>query len=89
MLVLFKLVSHWDGTNSRLVGDKGLRYKHDFLTIFIRASVLRGSCEFYFLAIKSRNGLNRAYLENTNFKTFVPRNLKFYTFGDLHTTKKC
>ena len=55
----------------------------------IRASVLQRSCEFYFLAIKSQNGLNRAYPESTNFKTFVPRNLKFYTFGDLHTTKKC
>ena len=32
---------------------------------------------------------NRAYPENTNFETFVPRNLKFQTFGDLHTTKKC
>ena len=26
-----KLVSHWDATSSRLVGDKGLRYKRDFL----------------------------------------------------------
>ena len=33
--------------------------------------------------------LNRAYPENTKFETFVPRNLKFHTFGDLHTTKKC
>ena len=32
---------------------------------------------------------NRAYPENTNFETSVPRNLKFHTFGDLHTTKKC
>ena len=32
---------------------------------------------------------NRAYLENTNFKSFVPRNMKFHTVGDLHTTKKC
>ena len=29
-----KLVSRWDATNLRLVGDKGLRYKRDFLTIF-------------------------------------------------------
>ena len=33
--------------------------------------------------------VNRAYPENTNFETFVARNLKFHTFGDLHTTKKC
>ena len=32
---------------------------------------------------------NRAYPENTNFETFVPRNLKFHRFVDLHTTKKC
>ena len=32
---------------------------------------------------------NRAYPENTNFDTFVPRNLKFHTFADLHITKKC
>ena len=30
---------------------------------------------------------NRAYPENNNFETFVPRNLKFHTFGDIHTTK--
>ena len=30
---------------------------------------------------------NRAYPENTNFETFVPRNMKFHTFGELHTTK--
>ena len=29
-----KLVSHWDATTSRLVGDKGLRYKRDFLPFF-------------------------------------------------------
>ena len=29
-----KLVSHWDPTTSRLVGDKGLRYKRDFLPFF-------------------------------------------------------
>ena len=29
-----KLVSHWDATISRLVGDKGLRYKRDFLPFF-------------------------------------------------------
>ena len=28
--------------------------------------------------------MNRAYPENTNFDTFVPRNLKFHTFVDLH-----
>ena len=33
--------------------------------------------------------LNRAYPENTNFENFIPRNLKFHTCGDLHTTKKC
>ena len=33
------------------------------------------------------NGIT-AYPENTNFETFVPRNLKFHTFGDLKTTKK-
>ena len=27
--------------------------------------------------------------ENTNFGIFVPRNLKFHTFDDLHKTKKC
>ena len=32
--------------------------------------------------------LNRAYPENTNFGIFIPRNLKFYTFGELHTAKK-
>ena len=32
---------------------------------------------------------NRAYPENTNVETFVPRNLKFHTFGDLYVTKKC
>ena len=26
--------------------------------------------------------INRAYPENTNFDTFVPRNLKFHTSGD-------
>ena len=31
--------------------------------------------------------LNRAHSENTNFKTFVPRNLKFHTFVDLHTVR--
>ena len=30
-----------------------------------------------------------AYAENTNFETFVPRNLRFHTLGGLHTTKKC
>ena len=30
MLVLFKLVSHWDATNSRLVGDKGLQLNITF-----------------------------------------------------------
>ena len=40
-------------------------------------------------AHKCQNANNRAYPENTNFETFVPRNLKFHTFGDLHTTKKC
>ena len=29
-----KLVSHWDATNWLLVGDKGLRFKRDFSTIF-------------------------------------------------------
>ena len=29
-----KLVSHWEATISRLVGDKGLRYKRDFLPFF-------------------------------------------------------
>ena len=29
-----KLLSHWDTTISRLVGDKGLRYKHEFLPFF-------------------------------------------------------
>ena len=33
--------------------------------------------------------INRAYQEYTNLETFVSRNLKFHTFGDLHTTKKC
>ena len=32
---------------------------------------------------------NRAYPENTNFEIFVPGNLKFHKYGDLHTTKKC
>ena len=32
---------------------------------------------------------NRAYQENTNFKTSVPRNLKFHRIDDLQTTKKC
>ena len=27
--------------------------------------------------------MNRNYPENTNFKTVVPRKLKFHTFGDL------
>ena len=31
---LLKLVSLWDATISRLVGDKGLRYKRDFLPFF-------------------------------------------------------
>ena len=31
---IYKLVSHWNATNSRLVGDNALRYKRDFLTIF-------------------------------------------------------
>ena len=43
MLVLFKLVSHLDATNSRLVGDKGLRYKRDFLK-FSQCS-LTGHCD--------------------------------------------
>ena len=29
-----KLVSHWAATISGLVGDKGLRYKRDFLPFF-------------------------------------------------------
>ena len=32
---------------------------------------------------------NRADPENVNFETFVLRSLKFHTFGDLHTNKKC
>ena len=32
---------------------------------------------------------NRAYPENTNFETFVPRSFKFHTFGDLLIAKKC
>ena len=32
---------------------------------------------------------NRAYPKNTNFETFVPRSLKFHTFVNLYTTKKC
>ena len=32
---------------------------------------------------------NRADPENVNFETFVLRILKFHTFGDLHTNKKC
>ena len=34
---------------------------------------------------------NRADPENVNFETFVHvlRILKFHTFGDLHTNKKC
>ena len=32
---------------------------------------------------------NRAYPENNNFETFVPRNLKFHTLGDLRKIKKC
>ena len=32
---------------------------------------------------------SRAYPENTNFDTFVPRNLKFHTFVDLNITKNC
>ena len=36
---LFKLESHWDATKSRLVGDKGLRYKCVFLTIFTMRSL--------------------------------------------------
>ena len=32
---------------------------------------------------------NRAYPKNTNFETFVPRNLKFQTYGDNDATKKC
>ena len=39
--------------------------------------------------LESRHIFNRAYPENTNFETFVPRSLKFHTFGDLHITKKC
>ena len=31
--VCIKLVSHWDATILRLVGDKGLRYKRDFLPL--------------------------------------------------------
>ena len=31
--------------------------------------------------------MNRAYPENTKFETFEPINLKFHTFGNLHTTK--
>ena len=46
------------------------------------------------LAATNQNGLitksnNRAYPENTNFETFVSKNFKFHTFGDLHTTKEC
>ena len=33
--------------------------------------------------------VNRAYPVNTNFETFVPRDLNFHTLVDLHTTKKC
>ena len=32
---------------------------------------------------------NRADPENVNFETFVLRILKFHTFGDLNTNKKC
>ena len=32
---------------------------------------------------------NRADPENVNFETFVLRILKFHTFGDLYTNKKC
>ena len=32
--------------------------------------------------------LNKAYPENINFETLVPRNWKFHSFGE-HTTKKC
>ena len=35
---LLKLVSHWDATISRLVGDNGLLYKNDFLPFFILRS---------------------------------------------------
>ena len=34
ILTHLKLVSHWEATISRLVGDKGLRYKRNFLTFF-------------------------------------------------------
>ena len=29
------------------------------------------------------------YLENTNFETIIPRNVKFHTSGALYTTRKC
>ena len=36
---LIKLVSHWDATISRLVGDKGLRYKCAFFYNFHKNAV--------------------------------------------------
>ena len=41
------------------------------------------------IEVCSASRLKRAYPVNTNFETREPRNLKFHTFGDLHTTKKC
>ena len=44
---------------------------------------------YFFIKQFSNIRCNRAYPENTNFDTFVARNLKFYTFVELHITKKC
>ena len=41
----------------------------------------------YWCLLKGKAMDNTAYPENTNFETFVPRNLKFDTSGVLHTTK--
>ena len=43
------------------------------------------SCEFWFQVAF----FNRAYPENTTFEPHLPRHLKFHTFDNLHTTKKC
>ena len=43
----------------------------------------------HFVSVHKAERLFSAYLENTNFETYVPINLKLHTFGGLYTTKKC
>ena len=57
------LVSHWDATILRLVGDKGLRYKRDFLPFFTLRS---------HWTLRSRHIFN--YIEDT--RTTVVRHLR-------------